>query len=78
MIRTQILLTPELYEEVKAEAQRKKTSISSVVRESVHKTLVKKKKSSRDILLAMAAEAASDPNIPRDLSSNDDYLYKLP
>jgi len=77
MIRAQILFPPEMYDKIKAEAQLQNTSISNVVRKSINKTVIKKQKNGREILLAMAKEAISDPSIPTDLSANDDYLYKL-
>ena len=75
MIRAQILFTPELYEELKNEAERKQESISSLVREAVALKVMKKKKSGREILLGMAKHAFSASRAPRDLSTNDEYLY---
>ena len=75
MIRTQILLTPTLYETLKLKAQTEGKSISLLVRIAVEKLLIKEKKTGGEILLEMAKHAVSDPNIPRDLSTNDEYLY---
>lgn len=81
MIRTQILLTPTLYELLKLEAQTRKISLSALVREAVEKLLIRKKKTGGEILREMAKHCSfSDPNVPADLSTNDEYLYgkKIP
>lgn len=78
MIRAQILFPPEMYDKIKAEAQLQNTSISNVVRKSINKTIIKKQKNGREILLAMAKEAGTSDTAPKDLGANDDYLYKLP
>ena len=78
MIRTQIMLTPALYHELKLKAQTEKKSLSLVVREVLTKHLRKKKKTGGEILLEMALDAGSNPDAPKDLSTNDDYLYRLP
>ena len=76
MIRAQILFPQEMYEQIKYEAKRKKTSISAVVRKSVKTTIGKKSKNGGMILRDMAKGLAfSDPNIPSDLSTNDEYIY---
>lgn len=78
MIRTQILLTPELYESLKMKAQMESKSLSALIREATTKFLGKKKQTAREILLEMAKDAKPYPNAPKDLATNDDYLYKLP
>lgn len=77
MIRTQILLTPSLYEALQIHAQREGVSLSSIVRISLERTL-KKKKSGKEILRQMARHADSFSDAPKDLSTNDHYLYQLP
>lgn len=75
MVRTQILLTPTLYEALKMKAQTEGKSISLLVRIAVEKFVLKKKKTGGEILREMAKHAVHDPNIPKDLSTNDEYLY---
>ena len=77
MIRTQILLPAALYNQLKVKASTEGRSLSDVVREAIQKLFVIKKKSTRDILLEMVKDGGSNPDTPSDLSTNDDYLYKL-
>jgi hypothetical protein len=78
MIRTQILLTPALYETLKHQASMEGKSLSAIIRDSLTQMMTKKKKTKGHILQKMAKHAVSSPKTPRDLSSNDDYIYKLP
>ena len=79
MIRTQILLTPDLSEIIREIAIEKGESMSAVIRNLLDKALrFRKKKTGIETLLKMAENASEGKNTPRDLSSNDDYLYKLP
>lgn len=75
MIRTQILLTPTLYELFKMKAQEEGKSLSVIVRQAVEKLLRPKKKTGGEILLEMAKHAGSNPKAPKDLATNDEYLY---
>lgn len=75
MIRTQILLTPTLYDALKLMAERERKSLSALIRTAVEKLVMKKKRSGREILQRMAKHAFYDPKIPKDLSTNDEYLY---
>ena len=75
MIRTQVLLTPSLYDALKTMAQSKGKSFSALVRDLLGKIVQKKKKTGGEILLEMAKHAFSDPNLPRDIATDDDYLY---
>ena len=75
MIRTQILLTPSLYEILKMKTVTEGKSLSALVREAVEKLLIKEKKTGGEILKEMAKHAFSYPSAPRDLSTNDEYLY---
>jgi len=77
MVRTQIMLTPYLQELLKSMSQSEGKSISSIVRNALEYFLVKKKKTGGEILLEMAEHASKNPKVPTDLSTNDDYLYKL-
>lgn len=78
MIRTQILLTPSLYDLLKLKAQTEGKSLSSIVRVAVEKHLVRKKRTGKEIFARMSKDIFDNPKTPRDLSTNDDYLYKLP
>ncbi|MCA9371564.1 hypothetical protein KC726_01570 [Candidatus Woesebacteria bacterium] len=75
MIRTQTLLTPELYELVKMQAEKEGLSLSALVRKALEKLMYKKKKTNTDILMDMAKDAVYDKSIPSDASTNDEYLY---
>lgn len=75
MIRTQVLLTPTLYELLKLRAQEESISLSAVVRKALDKLLRPKKKTGGEILLEMAKHAGSNPKAPKDLATNDKYLY---
>jgi len=75
MIRTQILLTPTLYETLKLQAQAKEKSLSALIREALTKVFIKKKKTGGEILREMAEHAFYDPNLPKDLATNDEYIY---
>ena len=77
MVRTQIMLSPYLQELLKSTSQSEGKSISSIVREALEYFLIKKKKTGGEILLEMAKHASKNSKIPTDLSTNDDYLYKL-
>ena len=76
MIRTQILLTPNLYELLKFKAETEDRSLSAVIREALEK-LLKRKKTGKEILNAMVKHSVSYPKAPKDLSTNDDYLYRM-
>jgi hypothetical protein len=77
MIRTQVLLTETQYELAKRHAAMKGMSLSAFVRRALDKVLAKKKsKSPASVLLEMAKDSVK--GLPKDLGSNDDYLYKLP
>lgn len=76
MIRTQILLTPTLSEVIREIARKEGESLSAVVRSLLEKALAlsfKRKKTGADTLLEMAKHAVKGG--PKDLSTNDDYLY---
>ena len=77
MIRAQVLFTPSLYDQLRYEAQITGKSISELVRNAVAKLLQKNKKTGGEILREMASHAVSAPHAPRDLGSNDEYLYGI-
>ena len=56
-------------------AQSKGKSFSALVRDLLGKIVQKKKKTGGEILLEMAKHAFSDPNLPKDIATDDDYLY---
>lgn len=76
MIRTQIMLPEDMLMQLRAQAISQQTSVSAVVRKKIAPT-VKKKLSGLEGLKLMAKNAYRG-KAPRDLSTNDDYLYKLP
>lgn len=78
MIRTQIILTPTLYELLKMRAQEEGVSLSALVRQALEKLLRPHKKTGREIFAEMLKHAGNNPKAPKDLSTNDDYLYRLP
>lgn len=75
MVRTQIMLTPTLYELLKMRAQEEGVSLSALVRQALEKLLRPHKKTGGQILLEMAKHAGSNPKAPKDLATNDEYLY---
>ena len=77
MVRAQILFTPTLYDQLCFEAQTMQVSISELVRQAVAKLLKKNKKTGGEVLREMASHAVSAPRAPRDLGSNDEYLYGI-
>lgn len=78
MIRAQILFTPSLYDQLRYEAEVTEKSISELVREAVSKLFLKKKKNGGEVLREMLKDAGpGNKNTPRDLGSNDEYLYGI-
>mgnify|MGYP001559737098 FL=1 len=80
LIRTQVLFSEELLFALRAEAAKKKTSVSQLVRHIVTDKMPEKnkKKMSGDEAMELMVKHAYKGKVPRDLSTNDDYLYKLP
>jgi len=78
LIRTQILFPKEDLLEIKELAKTRKISMSELVRKEIkNKTLRKSGKMNGAEAMLKMAEWAKKHNTkaPRDLSSNDDYLY---
>lgn len=83
LVRTQILFPEDILAYIREEARRRKSSVSALVRSVVADKVAKRKKkkiSATEALLRMAERANHyrGPKAPRDLSTNDDYLYTLP
>jgi len=74
LIRTQLMLPKEIYDALKLEATLKSTSMSKIVTKKL-KSNVKKKMTGIEALEKMIKNAYKGKNAPRDLSTNDDYLY---
>lgn len=75
--RTQILFPDETLNELRRIASYKNIGLSQLVRDIVNKDLrTKKRISGTEAMLQMAKRASKD-KAPKDLSFNDDYLYKL-
>jgi len=81
LTRTQVLFPEDILAALRAEAVRKKTSVSALVRHIVADKVVKtrkmKKRPAAEMLLQMAKHAYKG-KVPKDFSTNDDYLYRLP
>lgn len=81
LTRTQVLFPKNLLELLRAEAVRKKTSVSALVRHMVADKVARTKKMKRmpaiEAMRQMIKHAYKG-KVPRDFSTNDDYLYKLP
>ena len=80
MVRVQVFLERETLDKLKSKAQENKKSISEIIREMVMKDLERnspKKISAIKDLLRMSKQSTGMSGIS-DLSSNDDYLYRLP
>lgn len=75
LIRTQFLLPEEVYDQLKLEAMIKETSMSKIVVSSIKANLTKKKMTGIEFLQYLAKNSYKGKNVPKDLSSNDDYLY---
>lgn len=80
MIRTQIYLPRELYQEVDLVAKKEKKPKAQVIREAIEKDMSKKCGNAGDALLKLAAMAKKYKwKGPKDLSVNHDkYLYEDP
>lgn len=79
MIRTQILLPEDLLTAIRELAIARKTSVSHILRTFAADSLPRKKKKrpAAEVMLEMAKHAYKG-KVPKDFSTNDDYLYKLP
>lgn len=78
MIRTQIYLPKDLYQEIDLVAKREKKAKAQVIREAIEKDMNKKRGNAGDTLLKLAAMAKKYKwKGPKDLSANHDkYLYE--
>lgn len=76
MIRTQLLLPEDLLNALRDLAAAQKTSVSAVARQKLAKDLPKslKKRPAAEVMLEMAKHAYKG-KVPKDLSTNDKYLY---
>ena len=74
MIRTQILLPESVFNELKLMASTERRSISDIVREALT-LLLNDEKDGKETLGQLVKDAFSSKNTPRDLSTNDEYLY---
>ena len=78
MIRTQILLTPALRENLKVLAGKEGKSVSGLVRDLLERAINvrtgRKGKASVDFLMKLGRKPINGPS---DLSTIDDYLYKI-
>jgi hypothetical protein len=75
LIRTQFLLPQDIYEHLKLEATINETSMSKIVVDSIKMNIPKKKRSGIEFLKYLATNSHNSKKIPKDLSTNDDYLY---
>lgn len=76
MIKTQVLLTTDIYNTLNNLSLIKGKSISAILREILQKILPKQKISTAQILKQSVNKIKfSDKHIPHDLSTNDEYLY---
>jgi len=76
LVRTQILFPKEVYDQIKLEAMLKSTSMSKIVTKAVvKKSMMRKKMAGIDFLHHLVKTAYRGKKAPRDLSTNDDYLY---
>ena len=78
LIRTQVLFPEEVYRQLKIEAALRETSVSKLVTGAVNDCVIKKKKrTAGGEFLEYLAKHAYKGRVPKDLSSNDDYLYGM-
>lgn len=80
MVRTQILLPPDLLETARLYAASKNLSLSELIRRSVTDKIKPQKKISIYTALKKMAEYGKKMKLksPPDFATNDDYLYRLP
>ena len=80
MIRTQIYLPEQLYQEVDLVAKKEKKAKAQVIREAIEEGVKRKKGNAGKLLVEIAAMAKKHKwKGPRDLSSHHDkYLYEEP
>lgn len=73
------MLPEDLLTALRALAVAQKTSVSHIARQTLTDAIpeIKNKRSAVEVLLE-AAEHAYKGKAPRDLSTNDEYLYGLP
>ena len=78
MIRTQVYLPKQLYQEVDLVAKEEKKPKAQVIREAIEKDMGKKRGNASKFLLEIAAMAKKNKwKGPKDLSKNiDKYLYE--
>ncbi|MDP2638412.1 MAG: ribbon-helix-helix domain-containing protein [Candidatus Levybacteria bacterium] len=78
MIRTQIYLPKELYQEIDLVAKKENKPKAEIIREAVEEALEKKRGNAGDVLLKLAKMAKKyNWKGPKDLSKNiDKYLYE--
>ena len=82
MHRTQVYFEPEILELLRLEAKEKRTTLASVIREKVEKTIKKKAKkkqmSAAEALLGLARLGEKlKVNGPKDLSQRiDEFVYR--
>ncbi|MEK7060993.1 MAG: hypothetical protein AAB931_00550 [Patescibacteria group bacterium] len=83
MHRTQVYFEPEVLEMLREEAKEKRTTLASVIREKVEKTIKKKRtavkeKSAAEILLSIAKLGKKlGVKGPKDLSQRvDEFVYR--
>lgn len=82
MHRTQVYFEPEILELLRLEAKEKKTTLASVIREKVEKTIKKKVKKKQmnaaEVLLGLAKLGEKlKVNGPKDLSQRiDEFVYR--
>ena len=81
--RTQVYFEPEVLEMLREEAKEKRTTLASVIREKVEKTIKKKRtavkeKSAAEILLSIAKLGKKlGVKGPKDLSQRvDEFVYR--
>ncbi len=77
LVRTQVMLPEDILTDLRVIAAERDWSVSEVVRVGV-KTLIEKlkpKKMTGFEMLKKLADSAYKGKVPRDLSSNDEYLY---
>ena len=78
MIRTQVYLPEELYQNISLVAEKEKKAKAEVIRQALEESLAKKRKSVGATLMELA-KLGKKLNIkgPKDLSTNHDkYLYE--
>jgi len=73
MTRVQVLMDTQMHKQVKALAKKRNISTSKLIRNTIKDQLLPKK--TNTALLLLSVEKTAKQGLPKDLSTNDSYIY---